>query len=154
MTKFRLLQVRDSPGILWAFFQEYIDSSIASFEGDFSELDLDELIGCSKDETNSLRRQTLEPQMDFIVVPINYQNVKVLKKIFAKQNVLGTNGSIIHIQIESRGEPLLIACDNFHDDCTVSSASVPEVFLKHLKARGILRDYAPTEHVVPEPTNL
>jgi hypothetical protein len=142
MTTFRSLQVRDCPGILWAFYREYDGSALASFEGDLSELHLNELSGCSFDETNSLKRQTLEPLMDFVVVSIHSQNVNTLKKLFAKQDVLGTNGSIIHTQIEVGGEPLFIACDNFHDDCTVVSTSVSEAFLKQLKERGILRGYS------------
>jgi hypothetical protein len=34
---------------------------------------------------------------------------------------------------------LFMACDNFHDDCTVISTSVPEAFLERLEERGMLR---------------
>ncbi len=115
--------------------------ALASFEGDLSALHLNELVGCTFDEMNSLKRQTIEPQMDFVVVPINSQNVAALKQCFAKRDVLGENGSIIHTQIEVGGEPVFIACDNFHDDCTVASITVPETFLARLKEQGILRGY-------------
>jgi len=142
MPVFRPLQVRDCQGILWAFYRKYEGIALASFEGDLSELRLNELTGCTFDETKSLRRQTLEPQMEFVVVPINPQNVSALKKFLARRDVLGTNGSIIHTQIEAGGEPLFIACDNFHDDCTVASTAVPEEFLLELKEQGILRGYS------------
>lgn len=141
MPMFRPLQVRDCPGVLWAFYREYEGIALASFEGDLSALRLSDLVGCSFDETNSLKRQTLEQQMDFVVVPINSQNVNTLKQCFAKRDVLGENGSIIHTQIEAGGEPVLIACDNFHDDCTVASITVPVTFLARLKEQGILRGY-------------
>lgn len=142
MATYRSLQVRDCPAILWAFYREYDGSALASFEGDLSVLNFNELSGCSFDETNSLKRQTLEPLMDFVVVPINVQNVNTLKKFFAKKEVLGTNGSIIHTQIEANGESLFIACDNFDNDCTVVSTTVPEAFLKQLTEQGILRGYS------------
>jgi hypothetical protein len=141
MPMFRSLKVRDCPGILWAFYHEYEGVALASFEGDLSALHLDELIGCSFEETASLRRQTQEPKMDFIVIPINSQTLNILKKSFANRDVLGGSGSIIHTQIEVHGGPIFIACDNFHDDCTVASISVPEAFLVRLKEQGILREY-------------
>ena len=139
MSKFRSMQVRDCAGILYALYREYDGVAHASFEGDLSEWDLTQLSDYTSEETNSLPRQTLDPVMDFLVVPINSANIKALKRIFARPDVLGTNGAIIHTQAEVGGELLFMACDNFHDDCTVISTSVPEAFLERLEERGMLR---------------
>ncbi|MBC3807752.1 hypothetical protein H8K52_10385 [Undibacterium seohonense] len=142
MSNFRSIQVRDCAGILCALYRQYDGAAHASFEGDLSEWDLAQLTACTSEETNSLLRQTLDPVMDFLVVPINSENIKALKRIFARPDVLGTNGAIIHTQVEVEGELLFMACDNFHDDCTVISNSVTEAVLKQWKERGILRDYS------------
>ncbi len=145
MSKFRSMQVRDCAGILCALYREYDGVAHASFEGDLSEWDLTQLSDCTSEETNSLQRQTADPVMDFLVVPINSANIKALQRIFARPDVLGTHGAIIHTQVEVGGELLFMACDNFHDDCTVISTSVPEAFLKKWKERGILRGYRADE---------
>jgi hypothetical protein len=139
----RPLQVRDCQGTLWAFYRQYEGkAALASFEGDLSTLDLNSLPGSSDQETIALKRQTAEPQLDFLVVPISLENVAVLKARLSRPGVLGLNGAVIHTQIEVAGEPILIACDNFHDECTVASRSVPVAFLEQLKEAGVLRGYS------------
>lgn len=142
MQSHRPLQVRDCQGTLWAFYRAYEGEALASFEGDLSTLDLHSLPGSTGLETIALRRQTTEPQLDFVVVPITHKNVTALKARLSRPGVLGANGMIIHTQIEVAGEPILIACDNFHDECTVASLSVPVAFLEQLKEVGVLRGYS------------
>lgn len=142
MAEYRRLEVRDCQGVLWAFYRMYEGKSVASFEGDLSRLGLEELPGASSQESGSLRRQTLEPQLDFIVVPINSATVPELKRRLASHGVLGRAGSVIHTQLAAGEELLFVACDNFHDDCTVASSSVPEPFLKEMLSRGLLRAYS------------
>jgi hypothetical protein len=139
---YRRLEVRDCHGVLWAFYGKYEGQSVASFEGDLSGLGLEDLPGASAQEAGSLRRHTLDPELDFIVVPINSATVPELKRRLASQGVLGREGSVIHTQLAAGEEVLLVACDNFHDDCTVASSSVPEPFLKDMLSRGLLRAYS------------
>jgi hypothetical protein len=142
MQPFRALQVRDCQGTLWAFYRRYEDAALASFEGDLMVLDLERLPGSSRAETPVLRRQTQEPQLDFVVVPLTHENIVSLKERLSKPGVLGREGTIVHTQLEVAGEAVLIACDNFHDDCTVASCSVPEEFLRELRSNGVLRGYS------------
>lgn len=142
MQSHRPLQVRDCQGTLWAFYRQYEGKALASFEGDLSTLGLNSLPGSTGQETGALKRQTTEPQLDFVVVPITRENVATLKERLSRPGVLGTNGMVIHTQIEVAGEPILIACDNFHDECTVASQSVPAAFLEQLKEIGVLRGYS------------
>ena len=142
MPRYRRLEVRNCQGTLWAFYRKYEGQAVASFEGDLSGLKLDELSGASPQETSSLRRQTIEPELDFITVPINPETVRELKKRLASHGVLGRDGAVIHTQLAAGDDLLLIACDNFHDECTVASVSVPEPFLKELRSNGLLRAYS------------
>jgi len=141
MPEYRRLEVRDCQGTLWAFYRRYEGRSVASFEGDLSGLRLEELPGASAQESGLLRRQTLEPELDFITVPINPDTIRELKKRLASHGILGRDGAVIHTQLAAGDDLLLIACDNFHDDCTVVSVSVPEPFLKEILSHGLLRAY-------------
>jgi hypothetical protein len=138
---FRILHVRDCQGTLWAFYREYEGIALASFEGDLDALQLQQLPGSSTETTVALKRQTLDPVMDFVVVPITAENVSVLKARLSAPGILGVNGVVIHTQIEVDGKPVLIACDNFHDECTVAATSVSDTFLAKLKSNGVLRDF-------------
>ena len=141
MPEYRHLEVRDCQGTLWAFYRKYEGQSVASFEGDLSSLRLGELAGASAKELGSLRRQTLEPELDFVTVPINSDTIRELKKRLSSHGILGRDGTVIHTQLARGDDLLLIACDNFHDDCTVASVSVPEPFLKEMLSHGLLRAY-------------
>ena len=150
MPEYRRLEVRDCQGTLWAFYQKFEGQSVASFEGDLSDLRLEELPGASAQESGSLRRQTVEPELDFITVPITPDTIQLLKKRLASHNMLGRDGAVIHTQLAVGDELLLIACDNFHDDCTVASVSVPEPFLKELLNHGLLRAYGDAPRSTPD----
>jgi hypothetical protein len=141
MPAHRPLHVRDCQGTLWAFYRHYKGQAWASFEGDLSSLKLDELPGSTTQETCALKRQTISPTMDFIVVPITDSTIDMLKLRLSARGTLGRNGSVIHTQIAVGDDLLLSACDNFHDDATGASLSVPEHFLLEIKNLGLLRAY-------------
>jgi hypothetical protein len=141
MPNFRSVQVRDCQGTLWAFYHRYEGQATASFEGDLSGLKLHEVNGASTTETDFLCRQTLAPELDFVTVPINHESIRQLKMRLSSNGVLGSSGSINHTQLEVGGKLLFVACDNFHDECTVVSPEVPEAFLKELQDRGLLCAY-------------
>ena len=142
MYSYRPIQVRDCQGALWAFYRKYEGVALASFEGDLSSLDFNPISGSSGQETSALKRQTLLPELDFVVVPVTNENIGALKALLSKPGVLGKDGTVIHTQIEVAGETIFSACDNFHDDCTVTSRSVPKAFLDQLKQVGVLRGYS------------
>jgi hypothetical protein len=141
MPRYRQLKVRDCQGTLWAFYRQYEGMALASFEGDLRGLRLQEIPGFSTSETASLRRQTFSPELDFCIVPIASDTIAILKKKFSMPGVLGENGVVIHTQLEVSEQAVLIACDNFHDDCTVAAETVPDAFLEELKSRGLIRSY-------------
>ena len=142
MPEYRRLEVRDCQGTLWAFYRQYEGQAVASFEGDLSNLKLQELRGASTQEAGPLRRQTIEPELDFVVVPINEETVRALKSRLSSHGVLGREGAVIHTQLAVAEELVLVACDNFHHECTVASMAVPEPFLKQLLSHGLLRAYS------------
>jgi len=141
MPTFRSLNVRDSPGLLWAFCEHLHGNVLLSLEGDLSGLGLMELPSASNVETATLKRQTAEPELDFCVIPVNIETLCTLKKKLALAGILGRNGQIIHVQIAKDNQLMLIACDNFHPECTVAADSVATAFLQGLVQHGVLRSY-------------
>ena len=144
MPEYRHLEVRDCQGTLWAFYRQYEGQAVASFEGNLASLKLQELPGSSTQETSTIRRQTIEPELDFVVVPINQETVRELKNRLSSHGVLGREGAVIHTQLSVGDNLVLIACDNFHRECTVASMAVPEPFLKEMQSHGLLRAYSDT----------
>lgn len=141
MSTYRAVDVRDCQGTLWALYREFQGQSLASFEGDLSELHLSQIPGYSMVETKALKRQTTLPELDFCVVPINASTVSLLKTMLSSRGLLGHDGKIIHTQLQVGDELIFSACDNFHNECTVMSTRVPEEFLLSLTRQGLLRRY-------------
>lgn len=142
MLTYRAIDVKDCQGTLWALYREFQDQALASFEGDLSGLHLSELQASSMHETMALKRQTSMPEMDFCVVPINSGTVGQLKTVLSSKGLPGHDGRIIHTQLQVKDELIFSACDNFHNECTVMSTSVPEEFLMSLIQQGLLRSYS------------
>ena len=65
-----------------------------------------------------------------------------MKKRLATHGVLGRDGMVILTQLAAGDDMLLMACDNFHDECTIASMTVPEAFLKEMQSHGLLRAYS------------
>lgn len=136
--EYRWIEVRDCQGFVWALYAEYQGDSLASFEGNLSGLNLNEIPGASTCETTSLRRQD-GPNSDFWVIPVTEATAKDLKKRLSVADALGKHGSVLHTQLATAGELIFSACDNFHDGCVRVSMSVPIPLLEKLVNNGVLR---------------
>jgi hypothetical protein len=83
-----------------------------SFEGDLSKLALLRLSGATQEETAVLKRNTIWPKQDFVVVPLEPSTVRTI--------VVAIGGTvpnaIIHVQIEKDGVLQFGAYDNFHPE--------------------------------------
>jgi len=135
------LRVRDCQGLLWALLREYEGRSQLSLEGDLSALRDARFADSSMEETGGLKRQTLHPELDFLVVPVTAANVRILKPLLSRPAMLGRDGSIVHVQLAVDGTLALVACDNFHDDCTAASNAVSTELLTQLTSKGVLRGW-------------
>ena len=143
MTKFLLVDVRDYQRTLWAFYKEFEGQSSASFEGDLSGLNLQHIAGAQSSEMPGLERQTSEPKLDFVTIPINEKTIQELKNHLSGKGILGNDGKIIHTQIAVKENTVFFACDNFHKECTAVSDSVPKDFLDSLIDLGLIRSHGP-----------
>jgi hypothetical protein len=120
------------------------ERSRIAFEGNLASTELFRLVGGSYEDTGLLKRATDEPQLDFVVLPLTPSRVPEIENaIRSKVAFSGYNG-IIHVQIESGGEIVFGAYDNFGRDCVVVNAVVDTSILDDLVKTRILRGYSPT----------
>lgn len=139
------LVARDKPGLLIAMMRALAGNAHISFEGDLSRCQLSAIPGASGEESEALRRNTLVPRQDFVVLPLEAENIRrILAEILPSGRVVH---DIIHVQIEKNGRLAFGAYDNFHPECIVAWSAVPRALLDQLQAKGILRSFelAPAE---------
>lgn len=134
------IDARDKPGLLIAMMRRFVGNSHISFEGSLENLGFGNILGATSIETAVLKRQTTEPELDFLIVPLNEDTVGRIWKELSEKDHLVHEG-IIHVQIESNGKLVFGGYDNFHRECVIAYPSVAVEFLKDLKDKGVIRDY-------------
>lgn len=130
-------KVLDKKRLLLVLMEELAGNAHISFEGDLKRLALQHLPDASNDPTEALKRNTLWPKQDFIIVPLEPSMSK---------NILAAIGgtvpkSIIHIQIEKNGVLEFGAYDNFHPESIYLGKALDQGIIDSLVAEGIIRSY-------------
>ncbi|MBE0542101.1 MAG: hypothetical protein IH623_11990 [Verrucomicrobia bacterium] len=114
------------------------NDALISLEGDLSRCRFPGDLVTSRDETINLKRQTLVPTEDFIVLRLTSEMVA---PIFEQIASAGLTCAIVHVQIARKGVTELGAYDNFHPECVVTGSGVSTTLLDELKDKRIIRDY-------------
>ena len=109
-----------------------------SLEGDLSRCRFPDDLVVSRDETAVLKRNTLVPRQDFIILRLSADTVAT---VFQQVMSAGLKRAIIHVQIERAGVLELGAYDNFHPECVVTGSGVCAKLLDELKSKRVLRDF-------------
>jgi len=131
--------VRDKAAFLRRLMEEFVGGRM-SLEGDLSRCAFPQDIVLSREEDGVLKRNTLAPQQDFVVLQLEQDTVPlIVKEVLAA----GLKRAILHVQIEHAGVLQLGAYDNFHPGCVVTGPAVSPALLAELQSAGILRDYQP-----------
>jgi hypothetical protein len=129
--------VRDKRRLLLAMMESLAGGAHISFEGDLSALRPSDIPGASQDETDALKRNTLWPKQDFMVLPLELSTSRAIVSAIG-----GTvPGTIIHIQIEKDGSLQFAAYDKFHPRCIVFGPATDQAILESLVSDGIMRPY-------------
>ena len=129
--------VRDKRRLLLAMMEELAGDAHISFEGDLRGLALSSMPFASEEMTAALKRNTLWPKQDFIVVPLEPPMTKTIISAIG-----GTvPGTIIHIQIEKGGSLQFAAYDNFHPQCIFFGSVVKQGVVESLVSEGIISSY-------------
>jgi hypothetical protein len=133
--KTKCWKVRDKALLLLAVMEELAGDAHVSFEGDLRGLTLATYPGASLQPTAVLKRNTIWPNQDFVVVPLE---PTASKKIIA---ALGGTvpGTVLHVQIEKRGVLEFGAYDNFHPKCIFFGSAVAPAIVESLVSDGVMR---------------
>ena len=140
--------VPDKRRLLLAIMEELAGNAHISFEGDLRNLRLSSFAGASEAETAALRRNTLRPKQEFVVLPLEPSMVKAILSAIG-----GTlPGSVIHVQIEKEGVLEFGAYDNFHPECIYFRGGVSQEFLESMVSEGLLKSLQkpPDAHTTSE----
>ena len=129
-----LYKVRDKRRFLAAALAELAGDAQVSFEGDLSMTSLFNVPGASNDETQVLKRGTLSPKQDFIVLPLEADMVRPIMAA-----VGGTvPRTLTHVQVQKEGRLQLGLYDNFDPNSMFLGAGLTPSFIATMQEAGIL----------------
>lgn len=111
-----------------------------SFEGMLSHTELAQMEGVGHEESDALKRSTLQPKRDFRILPLTPQNVSAIVKAITSKIAFGNRG-IIHVQIERNGKMAFAAYHDFDRECVVAYPAVSSASPDELTMTGVLRNY-------------
>lgn len=127
-------RVRNKTRFLLAAMTELAGSAHISFEENLSALKLSSLSSASDEETAVLKRNTIRPRQDFVVVPLEPSTKDLI--------IAAIGGSvprtILHIQIENNGRLEFGTYDTFHPKCFTIGSGLGSAFIDGLLSEGIL----------------
>jgi hypothetical protein len=130
---------RNKPGLLIAMMRALAGDAHIAFEGDLSRCALPPALGPDPSETSTLRRHTLLPRQDFVVLPLEDDTVRsILDAVLPDRRFMD---DIVHIQIEKNGRLEFGSYDNFHPECIVCFLGVSTDLLDRLRGNGIIRSW-------------
>jgi hypothetical protein len=142
-------KVLDKTRLLLALMEELAGNAHVLFEGKLASLKLMNLGGASQEPNDVLRRNTLSPKQDFIIVPLE---ASMSKNIIAA--IGGTVPSaIIHIQIEKSGVLQFGAYDNFHPECIAFGPAVTPQIMDSLVGQKLIRRFTEERPARPSRPN-
>jgi hypothetical protein len=130
--------VRDKRRLLLSMIEELAGDAHISFEGDLRALRVFRIRGASAEQTTALKRHTLWPEQDFVVLPLA---PSMSEAIFSAIGGAVPH-SIIHIQIEKAGALEFGAYDNFHPECIFFGSAIRQKTLQELITEGVLHPSA------------
>ena len=130
-------KVKDKRRLLLELMDELSGSARISFEGRLGGLRVLRNPDASDQPTQVLKRNTVWPVQDFIIVPLE---PGAGRKIMA--DLGGTiPKSILHIQIEKGGVLQFGAYDGFDPGCIYFGSAVSDSFIESLTTEGIIRPF-------------
>ena len=128
--------IPDKTRLLLALMEELAgNTSRMSFEGELAPFQILSFSGASHQETAVLKRNTLWPRQDFVVVPLDRgTGPRILAAIGGH-----VPRRIRHIQIERAGILEFGAYDSFDPECLFFGPSIQGDFLAALMELGVLQ---------------
>lgn len=138
------LDTRDRPRLVFAMMRTFAsDQSRIAFEGNLASTELFKLEGASYDETEILKRATISPKLDFVVLALVPDCVPAIERAIRSKIAFSGYKGIIHVQIEASEKIVFGAYDNFGTDSVIVNGVVSTALLDDLVKSRTLRSYSP-----------
>jgi hypothetical protein len=136
------LRTKHRPQLLFAMMRALAgEDTRISFEGRLLSTDLIKIDGVRFVETEILRRGTLQPRLDFLVLPLTPALLSTIERAIESKISFSRYAGIVHVQIEKDGEIAFAAYDHFHEDCVIAYPAVPVALLKELVEKRVLHSF-------------
>jgi hypothetical protein len=132
------LETRHRPLLLTAMMRALAaEDCKISFEVALSQTELAQMEGVAHEQTGVLKRGTLWPKFDFLVLPLTQQYISAIEK--AIESKISFRTGIRHVQIERNGKMAFAAYDNFQH--VVAYSAVSSAQLDDLTETRVLWSY-------------
>jgi hypothetical protein len=132
-----LYKIRNKRAFLTAAFRELAGSAIVSFEGSLSGTGLLNVTGASGEETKVLKRNTLWPKQDFIVLPLEPDTAASIMVAIGGTVPRG----ILHIQVEKAGQLQLGVYDNFAPKAMLFGPALTPQIVANFQNDGLISSW-------------
>ncbi len=136
------LRTKNRPQLVLAMMRALAsEDAIIAFEGRLSHTGLVTIEGVRLDETGVLRRATLRPKLDFVVLPLTPASLPTIERALVSKIAFNRQEGIVHVQIEKHGQIAFSAYDQFHEDSVTAYPMVPVALLEKLVEKRVLHSY-------------
>ena len=137
------VRVREPVEFVRAALDHFQPDCLLSLEGDLSHCDTAHVPGASSEPTDVLRRSTISPKQEFIVLPVTAETRETISREVLPQ--VGLKNRVLHVQVASGGRLVLGAYDSFHRECCWVDQSIGPDTISSWKDSGIIGWYEPRE---------
>jgi hypothetical protein len=97
------LDTRDRLGLLFAMMRTLAsDRSHIAFEGNLASTELFQLDEASHEERGNLKRATIAPQLDFVVLPLVLSRIPEIEKAIRSKVAFAGNGGMFRSNLTVR----------------------------------------------------
>jgi hypothetical protein len=135
------LKVKYKVPLLSALVEAFCGDAHLSLEGDLAELRWDGPTQPEPAIASVLRRNTVEPVQDFVVLPLERDSIdRIVHRVLPH---VGLKRRVHHVQIEKERRLVFGAYDWFDEGCAWVSQRVGTQLLDALVREGVLKSYAP-----------
>lgn len=133
------LEVKKSVKLVKAVIELFSGNAYLSMEGYLKGKNLGFVEGTTTEPTEILKRNTLEPHSDFVVLPIETETKEIIKRKIIPQ--VGLRQNVFHVQMEKGGKLVFAAYDNFASDGVWITVDVSEDWLEELLRQKVIEHF-------------
>jgi hypothetical protein len=137
------VRVREPVDFIRAALTYFQPHCFLSLEGDLSHYDSSRVPDASDEPTEVLRRSTIWPKQQFVILPVTSMTLETISRQVLPQ--VGLKHRILHVQVAFGGRLVLGAYDAFHRECCWVDQCIGQDTISSWKESGIIGWYEPRE---------